>query len=131
MRRQKHSKGTLRPAKFRSRLTRVIWAIHRASDSHGVWSRKMSVNKRIPECDLSAAKVEPLVEANAVITLFHYMQRVAPQVWSDLITQASSATTKEDLEKAVAAWAVKWWLCGPAGPTEWALLIGLVSQECN
>jgi hypothetical protein len=77
----------------------------------------MSVNKRIPEWDLSAAKAEPLVEADAVITLFYYLQTIAPQVWSDLITQASSATTEEDLEKAVAAWAVKWWLSGPTGPT--------------
>jgi hypothetical protein len=89
----------------------------------------MSVNKRIPEWDLSVAKAEPLVEADAVITLFCYMQRVAPQVWSDLITQASSAATKEDLEKTVAAWAVKWWLCGPAGPTEWALLIGFATAR--
>lgn len=90
---------------------------------------KMSTSKRILNWDLSAGKPEPLIEAEAVIALFYHMQRVAPQVWSDLITQASSATTEEDLEKAVAAWAVKWWLCGPAGPTEWALLIGVATAK--
>ena len=90
---------------------------------------KVPANKRILDWDLSAWKPEPLIQAEAVVTLFYYMQRVAPQVWSDLITQASSATTEEDLEKAVAAWAVKWWLCGPAGPTEWALLIGVATAK--
>ena len=89
----------------------------------------MPADKRIPAWDLSAAKVEPLVEAEAVITLFYHMQSVAPQVWSDLITRTSSATTEEDLEKAVAAWALKWWLFGPAGPTEWALLIGVATAR--
>ena len=68
----------------------------------------MRTSKRILNWDLSAAKAEPLVEAEAVIILFYYMQRVVPQVWSDLIARTSSAPTKEDLEKAVAAWAVKW-----------------------
>ena len=89
----------------------------------------MRTSKRILNWDLSAAKAEPLVEAEAVIILFYYMQRVVPQVWSDLIARTSSAPTKEDLEKAVAAWAVKWWLCGPAGPTEWALLIGVATAR--
>jgi hypothetical protein len=90
---------------------------------------KMPASKRILDWDLSDWKPEPLIQAEAVITLFYYMQRVAPQVWRDLITQASSATTEEDLEKAVAAWAVKWWLCGPAGPTEWALLMGVATAK--
>ena len=89
----------------------------------------MPASKRILDWDLSDWKPEPLIQAEAVITLFYYMQRVAPQVWRDLITQASSATTEEDLEKAVAAWAVKWWLCGPAGPTEWALLMGVATAK--
>ena len=89
----------------------------------------MRTSKRILNWDLSAGKPEPLIEAEAVITLFYHMQRVAPQVWSDLITRTSSATTREDLEKAVAAWAVKWSLCGPAGPTEWALLIGVATAK--
>jgi hypothetical protein len=89
----------------------------------------MRTSKRILNWDLSAGKPEPLIEAEAVITLFYHMQRVAPQVWSDLITRTSSATTREDLEKAVAAWAVKWSFCGPAGPTEWALLIGVATAR--
>src|ERR1039457_891927 len=95
----------------------------------GDGSITMRTSKRILNWELSAAKAEPLVEAEAVIILFYYMQRVVPQVWSDLIARTSSAPTKEDLEKAVAAWAVKWWLCGPAGPTEWALLIGVATAR--
>jgi hypothetical protein len=89
----------------------------------------MSTSKRILNWDLSAGKPEPLIEAEAVITLFYHMQRVAPQVWSDLITRTSSATTREDLMKTVAEWAGGWRLCGPAGPTEWALLIGLATVK--
>src|ERR1035437_8195718 len=89
----------------------------------------MPASKRILDWDLSAWKPEPLIQAEAVVTLFYYMQRVAPQVWSDLITQASSATTQEDLEKAVAVWTAKWRLCGPTGPTEWALLIGFATAK--
>ena len=89
----------------------------------------MPANKRILDWDLSAWKPEPLIQAEAVVMLFYYMQRVAPQVWSDLISRTSSATTQEDLEKAVAAWAGKWRLCGPMGPTEWALLIGIASAK--
>ena len=59
----------------------------------------MRTSKRILNWDLSAAKAEPLVEAEAVIILFYYMQRVVPQVWSDLIARTSSAPTKEDLER--------------------------------
>src|ERR1035437_8334108 len=106
-----------------------IWAIHRASDSHGVWSTKMSTRKRILNWDLSAGKPEPLIEAEAVITLFYHMQRVAPQVWSDLITRTSSATTREDLMKTVAEWATEWRFCGPTGLTEWAFLVGIASAE--
>ena len=90
---------------------------------------KMSTSKRILNWDLSAGKPEPLIEAEAVITLFYHMQRVAPQVWSDLITRTSSATPREDLMKTVAEWAGGWRLCGPTGPTEWALLIGLASAK--
>src|ERR1035437_9418841 len=89
----------------------------------------MSADKRILNWDVSAGKPEPLIQAEAVVTLFYYMQRIAPLVWSDLISRTSSATTQEDVEKAVAAWAGKWRLCGPAGPTEWALLIGLDSAN--
>jgi hypothetical protein len=89
----------------------------------------MPAGKRILNWDVSAGKPEPLIEAEAVITLFYHMQRVAPQVWSDLITRTSSATTREDLMKTVAEWAGGWRLCGPTGPTEWALLIGLASAS--
>jgi hypothetical protein len=41
----------------------------------------MPADKRILNWDVSAGKPEPLIEAEAVITLFYYMQRVAPQVW--------------------------------------------------
>src|ERR1035441_9739443 len=89
----------------------------------------MPASKRILNWDLSAGKPEPLIEAEAVITLFYYMRTVAPQVWPDLIARTSSATTQEDLEKAVAAWAAKWSLCGRAGPAEWALLIGVATAK--
>ena len=89
----------------------------------------MPASKRILNWDLSTGKPEPLIEAEAVITLFYHLQRVAPQVWSDLITRTSSATTREDLMKTVAEWAGGWRLCGPTGPTEWALLIGLASAR--
>ena len=90
---------------------------------------KMSTSKRILNWDLSAWKLEPLIEAETVITLFYHMQRVAPQVWSDLITRTSSATTREDLAKAVAAWATEWRFCGPTGLTEWAFLVGIASAK--
>src|ERR1019366_1748719 len=45
-----------------------IWAIHRASDSHGVWSMKMSTSKRILNWDLSAWKLEPLILETAVVS---------------------------------------------------------------
>ena len=89
----------------------------------------MRTSKRILNWDLSAGKPEPLIEAEAVITLFYHMQRVAPQVWSDLITRTSSATTREDLMKTVAEWATEWRFCGPTGLTEWAFLVGIASAE--
>jgi hypothetical protein len=85
----------------------------------------MSTIKRILNSDLAVGKSQPLIQAEAVITLFYHMQSVAPHVCSDLIMRTSAARIPEDLKKAVAEWAVEWGLCGPAGPTEWALLIGL------
>ena len=89
----------------------------------------MAADKLILDWDLSAWKPKPLIQAEAVITLFYQVQRVAPQVWADLIARTNSATIQEDLEKAVAAWAGKWRLCGPTGPTEWAFLVGLANAK--
>lgn len=41
---------------------------------------KMPADKLILDWDLSAWKPEPLIQAEAVITLFYQVQRVAPQV---------------------------------------------------
>src|ERR1035441_166876 len=89
----------------------------------------MLADKRILNWDLSAWKLEPLVQAETVITLFYHMQTVAPQVWSDLIVRTNSVTNQQDLVNSVTAWADRWQLCGPTGPTEWALLIGLASAR--
>jgi hypothetical protein len=89
----------------------------------------MPASKRILNWDLSAGKPEPLIEAEAVITLFYYMRTVAPQVWSDLIDATATATTQADFVRSVAAWAVAQGFCGPTGPTQWALLIGIPTAK--
>jgi hypothetical protein len=83
-------------------------------------SEKVPTRSRVLNLDLLAWKPGPLAEAEAVITFLSYVQVIAPQVWSDLITRAESATTPGDLPKAAKAWAAEWRLCGPTGPTEWA-----------
>ena len=89
----------------------------------------MPADKRILNWDLSAWKLDPLIEAETVITLLYHMQTAAPQVWSDLITRTNSVNNQQDLVNSVTAWADRWQLCGPTGPTEWALLIGLASAR--
>ena len=95
----------------------------------GLGGREVPTSKRILSWDLSAWKLEPLIEAETVITLLYHIQAVAPQVLSDLITRTSSATNQQDLANAVTAWAVGWRLCGLTGPPGWALLIGLASAR--
>ena len=96
----------------------------------GLGGREVPTSKRILSWDLSAWKLEPLIEAETVITLLYHIQAVAPQVLSDLITRTSSATNQQDLANAVTAWAVGWRLCGLTGPPGWALLIGLAQGRC-
>lgn len=79
--------------------------------------------------DLAPCKPEPITEAEAVVTFLYYLQVIAPYVWDDLIERARVASTQGDLARVVAAWAMEWRLCGPSGPTEWAVLIGVATAK--
>ena len=56
----------------------------------------MSVNKRNLPSTLSESKPELLIQAEAVVRLLHWLQVVAPEVWSENLSWRLPGTIQQE-----------------------------------